>query len=147
MKTAEQEFIEKQNKLKEIYEKLKLSLSPEDLKKNEEIYKARKILENAQVPFWLFTERPEINGYTGFARYSWLPKIYDKEGNITNGGRDFLDSHYRRLFYAIDHLLHTCALDFKLEPTQENRLKIFCEQVYKEWKDHTEVYQPEENKA
>lgn len=108
-------------------------LSPEDLVKQEAVDKALKILKDAQVPFWLFAEFVCPSGYTYYPGENWIYDPYDKDGNLTQGGQDFLKSHYSKLFFSIDLILNNLAIQKQIKPTPENRTFIFnelCRQEY-----------------
>ncbi len=77
------------------------TLSDSDKKKVEAISVACQTLEGAEIPFWLFAERPVEIGEgvitDKYLQYNWVPKIYEGDGKIGDTGGEFLYNHMREL--------------------------------------------------
>ncbi len=127
-------------KLAQIYE----TLSWEDKVKIDAVNEARKILENAQVPFWLFAEGKNLYGIDQYISYNWCPQIYDENDSISKVGSDFIKEHYQKFFYAVDYVLGVAAENnFNVEPTHENRLKTLSTYSFWEYQSRMQLYPDE----
>lgn len=115
-----------QKGLDEINQKIYDSLTPEEKGKRDAVSKACKILEDAQVPFWLFAESKDSRGNDQYIQYNWCHKVYNEEGEVPEAGRDFIKNHFQKFFYAVDHVLSMSTMHhLRLEPTPENKIGCF----------------------
>ena len=83
------------------------SLPVEDVAKLDAISQACKILEAAQVPFWLFAEQPcalklgtKERGPDQYVQYNWSPRVFGTDGGETEAGIDFAKNHIEAIFYS-----------------------------------------------
>lgn len=98
-KTAKQIFeeslvVEKKN------QEFVSTLSEESQKKHNAVNAARKIMDEAGVPFWLFADLPVSEFMDLYMSFQGTPQDFDEKGNLSKSGEEFIRSHNTGLAYC-----------------------------------------------
>lgn len=128
----------------ENYKKVIATFSEDELKSEIAADEATKILKDAQTPYWLFYETKDPRGLSFYAGRNWMHNPYDKDGDFTSGGLEFLNHHINAMFYSIRGILQNICVDWGLEVNDDNIHYVFHHCCLMHWNSISSLIETKE---